>query len=953
MAGIGSLPDFHDMWVGEDGLPYTADDIPTAADGNHFSTLGGAWFDLDGDGVQDFDTDNDGVFDTGNEIGSQVSTRLNGHADIPYSIIRDLRRGNGAKPLFSSSYPQYGQFIPENQNFRTHHAFHGNSFANNPPVGGSAEDVENYYADDANRNREFRYATRGHPTHQTGGNAPAPYFYNNDRANQWPWIEGSKYFYAHKNNLMTAGNPNYPKTPGNWTLRSGTADWVFADPDDVDYGYLAHPGGHIKTYDHDNEDSGGQGPYNCQNDHTRPLRAEVRGLLIPVADIAGLEDGSLTDPFGWAGEGFDMAAYVRDVLGPKLENPALGSLPEDDGCGLTSTNDLAGGPPTHIMIEQYQVNIAIMEAWHDYAWYPSVDGAPAHPRSHPSDPDDPNPGFGVWPIPDGHGVGNNCPLDGAFAASFHINKVAPRGTLVSNTVDGLPGVIGANVAETTFTGGTWDDCWNRGGDCATDAWFRYSHVYLIYNLEGISPTMDIGPQTEFETTPEDANPRNLWALDNFKRRGLKSQRTWIDDLSSLIGRYIRYPVEGDRTGDGRADDFTVRGTPYNCSTDSCATLIPPRSWGVTRGPTRITDGCLGSPHGVIYSCRQGSLELPFSGGVEISHDSVQVKNYRDGRNLGGQGISAVVFAYTGATAEDPRHVAMDTFYVAEELGGEGNPNPDLQVAVETGLGDLRTAWAPTTFPGEEHIVPPCGETLDPTDQEVPQPLEGDRAPAQQIILKYVPNATNGGGAGALLTGHGSLFNTPPGADELAVVWGEVSEAGSSINWGGTFNDRGVAVNPGATTGGAAPSIGDAEAELYTRHVLLFDGFRAQLFQAEDGIPEGDYVKTDYDFLGVPEAGYTLLAESQNPFRPFKRGDCNGDGQSDLSDGVTVLNVSFLGAATPGCVAACDFNSDGALDITNAVYLFQALFQGGPSVGGPNECASAPGPLTCMTFTPCE
>ena len=71
--------------------------------------------------------------------------------------------------------------------------------------------------------------------------------------------------------------------------------------------------------------------------------------------------------------------------------------------------------------------------------------------------------------------------------------------------------------------------------------------------------------------------------------------------------------------------------------------------------------------------------------------------------------------------------------------------------------------------------------------------------------------------------------------------------------------------------------------------------------------------------------------------PFARGDCNADGNSDLSDGVAQLNFSFLGGAEPPCKSACDFSGDGQLGITNAVYFFNALFQGGPPVAEPRAC----------------
>ena len=68
--------------------------------------------------------------------------------------------------------------------------------------------------------------------------------------------------------------------------------------------------------------------------------------------------------------------------------------------------------------------------------------------------------------------------------------------------------------------------------------------------------------------------------------------------------------------------------------------------------------------------------------------------------------------------------------------------------------------------------------------------------------------------------------------------------------------------------------------------------------------------------------------------PFQRGDCNGDGSVDITDGVNLLSFTFGGAAAPPCVAACDFNRDGALNITTAVYIFNFLFAGGGAIPDP-------------------
>ncbi|MGE3165547.1 MAG: hypothetical protein AB7O52_11620 [Planctomycetota bacterium] len=58
---------------------------------------------------------------------------------------------------------------------------------------------------------------------------------------------------------------------------------------------------------------------------------------------------------------------------------------------------------------------------------------------------------------------------------------------------------------------------------------------------------------------------------------------------------------------------------------------------------------------------------------------------------------------------------------------------------------------------------------------------------------------------------------------------------------------------------------------------------------------------------------------------MSRGDCNGDGSTDIADPVALLGVLFSGAPSPACDDACDHSDDGALDIADPVYLLATLF----------------------------
>ena len=61
-----------------------------------------------------------------------------------------------------------------------------------------------------------------------------------------------------------------------------------------------------------------------------------------------------------------------------------------------------------------------------------------------------------------------------------------------------------------------------------------------------------------------------------------------------------------------------------------------------------------------------------------------------------------------------------------------------------------------------------------------------------------------------------------------------------------------------------------------------------------------------------------------------RGDCNADGEVDISDPICTLGFLFdAGETTPGCIAALNANGDDSVDISDPVYALGFLFSGGP------------------------
>jgi len=84
--------------------------------------------------------------------------------------------------------------------------------------------------------------------------------------------------------------------------------------------------------------------------------------------------------------------------------------------------------------------------------------------------------------------------------------------------------------------------------------------------------------------------------------------------------------------------------------------------------------------------------------------------------------------------------------------------------------------------------------------------------------------------------------------------------------------------------------------------------------------------------------------------PLQRpGDCNQDGERDISDGICLLGHMFLGtvpvlpcgdgtAGDPGNLALLDTNGDGLIDITDVVAQLAFLFLGGPPPALGTKCA---------------
>ena len=88
---------------------------------------------------------------------------------------------------------------------------------------------------------------------------------------------------------------------------------------------------------------------------------------------------------------------------------------------------------------------------------------------------------------------------------------------------------------------------------------------------------------------------------------------------------------------------------------------------------------------------------------------------------------------------------------------------------------------------------------------------------------------------------------------------------------------------------------------------------------------------------------------------FSRGDCNVDGETDITDAIFVLIFKFIGGVEVHCEDACDFNDDALIDISDAIGVLGFKFLGTEPPAKPRDCGDDPQVdlLTCETYPSCK
>src|SRR5690606_4553438 len=107
---------------------------------------------------------------------------------------------------------------------------------------------------------------------------------------------------------------------------------------------------------------------------------------------------------------------------------------------------------------------------------------------------------------------------------------------------------------------------------------------------------------------------------------------------------------------------------------------------------------------------------------------------------------------------------------------------------------------------------------------------------------------------------------------------------------------------------------------------------------------------DVEIRGLDGGG-----EPEGPF--FVRGDADGFGGLNLTDGIFILNYLFVGNVSPMCNEALDSDDNDSLNLTDGIYVLSYLFSGGPPPAAPfPDCGIDPREgeaADCDSFPGCE
>jgi hypothetical protein len=117
-------------------------------------------------------------------------------------------------------------------------------------------------------------------------------------------------------------------------------------------------------------------------------------------------------------------------------------------------------------------------------------------------------------------------------------------------------------------------------------------------------------------------------------------------------------------------------------------------------------------------------------------------------------------------------------------------------------------------------------------------------------------------------------------------------------------------------------------ERYQNQVVLSNAIPDTFYQIT-GQDTGTYYYKVRAKDAQNQIGPWSKAEDVVVVQSFVRGDANGDGEITPSDAVYLINYLFIGGPAPVPLEAGDANSDGVVSSADIVYLINYLFSNGP------------------------
>lgn len=200
----------------------------------------------------------------------------------------------------------------------------------------------------------------------------------------------------------------------------------------------------------------------------------------------------------------------------------------------------------------------------------------------------------------------------------------------------------------------------------------------------------------------------------------------------------------------------------------------------------------------------------------------------------------------------------------------------------------------------------------------------------------------------------------------SILWGNGSDADPQLHAPEAIEVAYATVEGGYSGSAAIPSVAVSAADpLFVvgatggyslAHVATGDPMDSPAVDGGDpnAPPRFGSTRVDSELdVGVLDQGFFRVPAHV----PFRRGDGNDDGMTDVSDVIFVIQFVFGGGSAPTCLDSADSNDDGVVDVSDAVSTLMALFVSGvPPLLPPLDCGPDPTPdlqLDCAAYSSCS